>query len=192
MSEFQRAEGAKAPTLPSGRRIEQSVSAWQQLRAQLLTDELLEVDERVIAEALAAEDITDPAILLRRAVDACVWAERRAEEARLLSQEYNARWHRYETRGENIRLVIQDLMEAIARKSGESYLAKFRLQPSPESVVAPDVDLLFAKYGERFVRVTKEARKTELKAALKAGEAIEGAYLNNAGAGTTLVIVPKR
>jgi len=192
MTESERAEGTGAPTLPSGRRIEQSVSAWQQLRAQFLDDELLDVDERVIVQALGDEGITDPAILLRRAVDTVVWCQRREDEARILAQEYAARRDRYGLRALHCRSVANDLMQAIERTSDESYLAKFRLQASPESVVVPDVDLLFAKYGERFVRVTKEARKTELKAALKAGEAIEGAYLNNAGAGTTLVIVPKR
>ena len=189
---FERAESANAPTLPSARRLEQSVSAWQQLRTQLVSDEVLDHDERVIAEALADEGITDPAILLKRAVDACVWCERRRDEAQMLQQEYHARRDRYAHRAATMRNCIYDLMEAIERRSGESYLAKFRLQPSPESVIVSDVDLLYAKHGERFVRVTKEARKNDLKAALKSGEEIEGAFLNNAGAGLTLVIVPKR
>jgi hypothetical protein len=176
--------------MPSGRRLEQSVSAWQQLRADMLSDERLEADENVIAEALADAGITDPRILLRRIVDACVWCERRRDEAKVLAQEYGARRDRYGTRAERMRAIIEQLADAIEVDTAESYLAKIRFQKGPASVIVPDVEALYRKFGERFVSVTKEARRTLLKEAINNGEQIDEAYLSNAA--RMLVISPKR
>lgn len=166
---------------PSGAAIEASVSAYQRLKAEYAADAALDLDEDVIAFELANANVADPRDLLARIIDATVWAERRAQEAKALKNEYHERQQRYEVRSDDLRLLAQRFLNALELRHHRGRIGKARLQAAPDSVVVLDLEQLERVYGEKYVKIEKQARKRELSADLRNGETIDGAVLSNGG-----------
>ena len=96
--------------------------------------------------------------------------------------EIKERRDRFDRRVEFNREVIRQLMEAADIRKLELSLGTISLSNKPKSVVITDVE----KIPDNYFRVKKEPNKTEIKAALEAGETIEGATMSNGG--TTIQI----
>ena len=178
MSDPNRVEdAASAPFVPSGWLLERAISTWQRLRAGLLDDEELVVDESVIAVALRDADAKDPRDLLAALIDATVWAGRRAEEAKTIADEFTARRKRYEERVEAFRVLINELMAAIPVTKHAGRFARAAIVRSPASARITDE----GKIPEEYFKIERTLRKADLLADLKVGLVIEGAELSNGG-----------
>lgn len=165
------------PRVPSGYELERAVSAWQQLREHLINDEELVQDEGVIASALAVAGADDPRDLLARMINAVVWTERRAEEAKTLADEMTNRKRRYEARANVMREIIHSLMEAIRVEKYQAKLARASFADGPMSVLVTDE----GKIPDEYFKVERTLRKSDVLADLKVGVVIDGAQLSNGG-----------
>lgn len=169
---------AVAPREPSAFRLEQAVSAFQQLRASLADDPDLAADEDVIATALASAGVDDPRVLLSRLIDGAVWAERREDEARSLENEYHARRLRYAERKERLRLIVEQMMQAIETTRHAARLATARIAEAPQSLIVTDEKAI----PDEWWKVERSLRKRELGQHIKeTGELVPGAILSNGG-----------
>jgi len=178
-----RAKSADEETrAPSGYQLEQAVSAWQQLRARLITDPELLTDEITIAHTLSEANVADPRDLLARCIDATVWAERRATEAQTLEYEYRDRRERYEKRGEQLRHLIERLMDALPVTKATAKLATAALQAARPALVVTDE----TKLPDEYFRTTRTLNRTELTDDLRQGVLVDGAHLSQGG--TVLVL----
>lgn len=177
-SDPDRADSAVTPPLvPSGWMLERSISAWHQLRAEIANDDELVEDESVIAVALLKADAKDPRDLLAALIDADVWSQRRAEEARVLAAEMTERARRYEARDEKLRELIREVMIAIdVRKAAGRYARASIVRASP-SVLVTDEQLI----PDEYFKVERTLRKSDVLADLKVGVVIDGAVLSNGG-----------
>jgi len=166
---------------PSAWRLEQSIAALQQVRLALANDPDLDDDEGAILAALGDMGVDDPHMLLARMIDAAVWAERRAHEAKSLEQEYRDRRHRYEAREDRLRSIIGQMMDAIETKRAAGKLATATIGDAPPSLVVTDDKAI----PEEWWRVERVLRRGDLgKHMRETGELVPGAYLSNGG--TTL------
>jgi hypothetical protein len=164
-----------APRVPSAWQLERAVSAWQQLREIYANDPDLADDEEVIRSALADAEIADPHVLLERAIDAVVWAERREIEADDLRREMIARRDKYRVRAETIRRVIEDLLTALELKAHRAKLARAGMVMGRASVVILDPQLV----PDEFVRTERHIQLTPIHEAIDAGRTVAGATLSN-------------
>ena len=162
---------------PSGYAIERAVSAWQQLQAIYANDPTLADDEDVISAALADAEIPHPEVLLERAIDACIWAERREVEADDLRREMVARRDRYRARSENMRRIIADLMAAIDTRRHRAKLGRALIVRTAPSIVIIDEQAL----PDEYCRIVREPNKTLIHEHIDQGVIIPGAVLSNAG-----------
>lgn len=167
-----------SPTVPSGWTLERAMSAWQQMRAELATDEELLHDENAIAVSLLASDASDPRELLPRLIDGCAWADRRADEARAIAKEFTARRERYEARVERLRLIIDQVMAGIPVRRAAGKLATAAIVAAPPSLLTTDEQLI----PDEWFRVERVLRKLELKRHIQeTGEIIPGVLVSNGG-----------
>jgi hypothetical protein len=173
----------ETPRMPSARRIELAVSAWQQMRADLMSDEELLDDENAISVALNSANAEDPRDLLAKLIDATVWTERRYEEAKRLKAEYDERRSRYEHRLANMRILVEQLMTAIPVSKYRAKLASASIGEAPASLVVTDEQLI----PEEWFKVEKSLRRGDLGDHMReTGEIISGAYLSNGGTKLTI------
>jgi lysozyme family protein len=163
--------------VPSGYELERAVSAWQQLREHLISDEELVHDEGVIASALAAAQVDDPRDLLARMIDAVVWTERRAEEAKAIADEFTERRRRYESRAVNMREIVHTLMDAIPVDKYQAKLARASIVDGAASARITDE----TKIPDEYFKTERTLRKSDVLADLRVGVVIEGAELSNGG-----------
>jgi hypothetical protein len=96
--------------------------------------------------------------------------------------EIKERRDRFDRRVEFNREVIRQLMEMADIRKLELALGTISVSNKPKSVVIINEE----KIPENYFRIKREPNKTELKAALEAGETIEGVTLSNGG--TTIQI----
>jgi hypothetical protein len=179
-------DAAAAPSVPSAWLLERAISAWQQLRASMLSDEELIMDENAIAFALKQADAADPRDLLAAVIDACVWAERHAVEAKLLKNEYADRQHRYEQRLEMMRVLIEQIMRAIPVEKFPAKLARAAIVDAPQSLLVIDEGLI----ADEWFKVERTLRRGDLRDHLKeTGEIMAGATLSNGGTALRLTKV---
>jgi hypothetical protein len=163
---------------PSGFVIERSVSAWQRAREALAVDGELADDEAVLARALDADPAAlAPDELLRRLIAAATWADRRADEARLLVNTLRARTVRYTARGSTLRALALEVMDATNRKTFAAPFGTVSVKSLPPSVVILDEQAL----PDEYVATKRIPDKRKLAADLKEGVVINGAVLSNAG-----------
>jgi hypothetical protein len=178
-----------APTPPSAWILEQSVSLWQQLQDKLTEDPSLETDEYVVSPRLPRLDgegtLPHPEVLLRRAIDAAVWNDRRADEADNLRKRYTARRDRYAQRGEAIRATIEQLLEVLGLSAAEGELGAGAMRKRPPHVLITDIDKVPPELKDTVTTVT--AKKNPIGAKLKAGEVVPGAELSNPTFGLTII-----
>lgn len=167
------------PIPPSAWVLEKSVSLWQQLQQLLGDDTSLTTDEDVVAwlELPEGGAVPHPRILLKRLIDAAVWADRRAEEADNLAKRYAARKHRYEERGDAIRATIAQLADVLSTKAEEGELGAFSLVKGRDSVKITDE----SKLAENLFRIKKEPNKTAIGELLRDNQKVDGAELSNPG-----------
>lgn len=170
-------DAATAPFVPSGWHLERAISAWQQLRAEIVEDEDLLVDEAVIASALRRAGAHDPRELLSALIDACAWSERREDEAKLIAAEFTERARRYAARVERFRALIDQLMQAIPVERHAGRLARVSYQKAPPHSVITDEAKIPGMYWE----MKRTLRRADLLADLKLGLVIDGAELSNPG-----------
>jgi hypothetical protein len=169
---------------PSAYVLEKSVSLYQQIQAKLADDPSMDPDELVTRLPPLPEDQAKwphPSVLLRQAIDAEIWCERRETEAANLAKRYTARKNRYAERSDHLRATIVQLFEVLAATAAEGELGSASMVKAPAKVIA-DVDWL----PEQYIRttITREPDKIELAKALKAlkpDETIPGAELSNPG-----------
>jgi len=168
---------------PSGWRLEQAVSAFQQLREALASDDDLDADEAAILTALASANDDDVLNLIARLIDATIWAERRELEAKSLEYEYRDRRRRYAERYERLRQIIAQMMEAVEKRRVAGRLATASIGEAPPSLIVTDEKAIPAEWWviERTLRrgdLGKHIRET--------GELVPGATLSNGGSSLTL------
>jgi hypothetical protein len=166
---------------PSAWQIEKAVSAFEQAMATL-PDNALAPDENIILTMLDGERVAHPVKLLDRVIDACAWAITRAEEADAMRASFRDRRDRYRQRAGFLKQLALDLMGVIDLKKRTASLARVRIGESQPGVVITDEEAL----EDRFVKITREPRRIEIKAALEAGEVVDGAVLSNRAATVTL------
>lgn len=147
------------------------------MRAELLTDEELVTDESVIARAMHASDTATPDELLSSLIDAVMWAERRAQEARVLAAEFTDRARRYEARDEKFRALIDGIMLATKVRKAAGTLARASIVRAPPSVLVTDEGLIPAEY----FKIERTLRRSDLLSDLKVGVVVDGAVLSNGG-----------
>lgn len=172
-------DAATAPFVPSGWLLERAVTAWQQLRERLLSDEDLVVDESVVAVALREADAKDPRELCAALIDATVWSDRRAEEAKAIAAEFTSRRRRYEDRAEAFRVTVNQLMAAIPLKTLAGRFARASMVNTAPATVITDEAKIPDEYFD--YKVERHLRRAEVLADLKVGVVIEGAELSNGG-----------
>jgi hypothetical protein len=165
------------PVVPSAWTIERAVSVWQQMLADLTTDEDLILDENVIAAALLKADAKDPRAGLAALIDASVWAQRRAEEARTLAAEQTERARRYERHDQRFRDLINGIMAATELRKAAGRWARAAIVRAPPSVLVTDEQLIPSEY----IKIERSVRKLDLLADLKVGVVVDGAVLSNGG-----------
>lgn len=171
-------DAAVAPSVPSAWLLERAISEWQQLRASMLSDEELIEDENAIAFALKQADAADPRDLLAGVIDACVWAERRAVEAKLLKGEYTDRQHRYEQRVEMLRVLIERIMRAIPVEKFPAKLARAAIVDAPQSLLVTDE----AAIPEEWWKVERSLRRLDLRQHMReTGEIVPGTEWSSGG-----------
>jgi Siphovirus Gp157 len=170
-------DAASAPPVPSAYQLEHAISVWQQLRAELVADEELVEDENTIAVALRAADAKDPRDLCAKLVDACVWADRRAEEAKAIADEFTARRKRYEARVERFRDLIERLMAAIPVRKQAGRFARASIVAAPQSLLVTDEQLI----PDEYFKVERTLRRSEVLSDLKVGVVVDGAQISNGG-----------
>ena len=163
---------------PSAWRLEQAISAFQQFREALASDEDLADDEEAIIAALAGAAYDDPRALLSRLIDAAVWAERREDEAKLLEYGYRDRRRRYEHRKERLRLIVEQVMQAIETTRATGKLASATIGNAPPSLVVTDEKAIPAEWW----KIERSLRVADLKQHIReTGELVPGALLSNGG-----------
>lgn len=82
-----------------------------------------------------------------------------------------------ENRQENMRSLIEYTMTLIGEKKVKRAEATIILSDKKSSIIDVDMGLL----PERFIRVKKEADRTAINEAIKAGEVVEGVLMSNGG-----------
>lgn len=92
------------------------------------------------------------------------------------------RKERYAVREEKTRDLLMLLMQAMDTRKLELPAATLSIGPSRPKVVVVDEDQL----PEEFVRIKREADKTAIGNALKAGQTVPGAALSNGGETLTI------
>ena len=170
-------DAASAPLVPSGWQLERAISAWQQLRAELVDDEELFADEAVIATTLHEAGVDDARDLLSMLIDATVWADRRADEAKAIADEFTARRKRYEANSEKFRDLIQQFMAAMPTRKHAGRFARASIAAAPPSVLVTDEQLIPNEY----FKVERTLRRSDVLSDLKVGVVIDGAQLSNGG-----------
>lgn len=183
-------DAASAPFVPSGWLIERAISAWQQFRAELLVDEELVEDENVIADALKSppppanasvdgeRDLKHQVLaLVGQLIDACVWADRRGVEARVLAAEFTERARRYEARVERFRELIDQMMAAVEVRKVAGRFARASIVAAPSGSRITDE----TKIPDEYWKIERTLRRADLLADLKVGVVVEGAELSNGG-----------
>jgi hypothetical protein len=168
---------ADAPVVPPTWRIEQAVSAWQQMRAEFEADTDLELDEEVIASALKAADVDDPRSLLASIIDAAAWTDLRIAEAKRIEAEYFDRRARYQNRRERLRGLIEAMMRAIEVTKHNGRLARAAIIKAPPSTLITDE----GQIPDEYVKTERTIRKLDLLADLKQGVVVPGASLIEGG-----------
>jgi Siphovirus Gp157 len=163
---------------PSAFQIERAMSAWHQIRESLATDPDL-LTEDAIREAFDEARATHPEELLERLIDAVWWTGREIDDANQLRAAMIARRDRYQNRETMLRLLIQQLMDALEMKSRRGRYASASLAlSSRQSVVITDADAL----PDEFVKVTREPMRTAIGDAMRNdGLIVPGAELSTPG-----------
>jgi Siphovirus Gp157 len=173
----ERAGSATAPRVPSARRLEAAVSGFQQRHAKLKADPELAADEAVITSVLAEADVEDPRVLLGQVIDAAVWSLRRAEEAQELAAEYNERKQRYERHTQDLRRLIEELMQALDLTRSEGRLAKVSIVPGQAQLVVTDE----TQVPDEWFHTERSLRRRDLSQHIReTGEIVPGVELSNA------------
>lgn len=164
---------------PSAFQIEQAMIVLERARATLLLAEpdLPEMDPKLWADMLeGAAEGDDPYAIVDRLALAAVAAGDMADMVRRRKMELGARQARFEHREEQLRGIIQQVMEALDLRSIERVeftAAIGRGVPRIILTAAPE------ELPRRFQRITVEPDKVALQKALKGGEAVHGAELSN-------------
>ena len=138
-------------------------------------DPALADDEEIIAAALADAEITDPHILLERAIDAVVWCERREIEADDLRRDMTARRDRYRARAVAIRDLIEKLLNALETTKHRAKFGSVSLGAGPQSVLLTDAQLV----PDEYVRTERHILLSLIRDAIDAGKEVPGAVLSN-------------
>jgi hypothetical protein len=165
------------PRAPGPRTIEQCVAAWQRITHALQADDELAGDEQALVAMLDADpSILSPDELLRRFIAAIAFAESREAEAKAYAIGMRARQQRYANRAAAMRSELTEIMQVLERsKFTGSPFGTAWLRASKPSAVVIDAD----KLPDEFWRWERHLKQRELTAALRNGEAVDGAVLSN-------------
>lgn len=99
-----------------------------------------------------------------------------AKAARAIAKEIEERADRKSAKAESLDALVLQTLSDLGQKKLDAPDFSLSVVPGPSKVVgSPSPDAL----PDRFVRVKKEFNKTAIKAALEAGETVEGFTLSN-------------
>ena len=161
---------------PSGWAIQQAISAWQSARARLLQDPDLDGDETALGSLLGLET-ADVDALMARLVSAAQHASAMAGTAVAQIEALDARKARYKARETEARATLFAMMDALGQRRFECAQGTVSVSAGRMAAVITDETAV----PDRFVETvtTRKIKRTELLAALKDGEVIDGAELAN-------------
>ena len=162
---------------PSGYRIENVITAWQQAREQMLIDDpSLEGDEAALSELLGPEqgDVED---ILARVLRAKVHAESMAAAADERAKLIVERKRRYQRREDNLKALAVTIMRVMQRKKFELPDLSASVIAGREGVEITNPELIPDIYVE--VVTERKPDKATIKSALEAGHDVPGAALKN-------------
>ena len=147
------------------------------LRARLASlrethPELFEDDDTA---SLVLESETDFHEVLGRLVEAVAHSEGVASAIAARVKELGQRQARYETRGDKLRGLVHELMDAAGQTKVSLPTATLSIRAGTAKVVVIDE----AGIPDEFWKTTRSLDKAALSAALKAGTTVDGAALGN-------------
>ena len=161
---------------PSPFRIEQAMSALLSARARLLAEDPdIESDERLYADMLEGQSEGDPFDVLDRVIRAAIHAGSMADAAKRRADEISARAARYARRRDNLRAAAFAALDALGIRKHERPDFVASVRAGTASVQITDE----TKLAQEYVRWSMAPDKAAIAAALKAGEAVDGAELSN-------------
>jgi hypothetical protein len=166
---------------PSPHAVMHAVSTLQQVRERLLAlcPDIAD-DERLFADMLEGEGGSAIQIL-ERLVEASIEADTLAEGAKRRAADLAERHARFERRRDALRSVALDALCALTLRRLErpAWTISVRQQPAPlllDEAALPD----------QWWRTKREPMRGDIRQALSAGAAIEGAQLGNPGIGISV------
>jgi hypothetical protein len=152
---------------PSGWRINDAMSAWQQARNRILTDDPdAEGDEAALLELLGPEQ-DDIESILNRLLRAAIHAQDMSEAAGKRAEEIKAREDRYMKRCVALRTAAYGVMDAMGRKKHELPDLTASVKAGSVSVFVINEDLI-PDDCKRTIPERKEPDKTVIARRLKA------------------------
>jgi hypothetical protein len=163
---------------PGAFAVQRAMVALQQARERLLAiDPDIGEDQTLLADCLEGEAEGDPFAVIDRLVAAAIHANDMAEIAHVRATELAERKARFKRRNEQLRGVVQDMLEALSLKRLErpGFTASIRAG-TPRVVITDEA----AVHMAGFIRTTVETDRAAISAALKAGVEVAGATLSNA------------
>ena len=162
---------------PSGYVVEQAMSAWQSARSRLLEDDpSLEQDEAALAEILGPKegDVRD---VLARTLRAAVHAESMMDAASERIESMQARFKRYQTRGQNLRALGFAIMDALGERKVELADLTAAIRAGREQVVITNLDAVPNIYIEEII--ARRPDKATILSVLKSGGEVAGCEKTN-------------
>jgi hypothetical protein len=159
---------------PSAYAIEQAMSVAFAVRTRLLhEDPDLAADETALRDTLDGE--TDVFDVIRQLARFALEAEAMAEVCGARADAIMARGKRFRAREQYARQAIFGMMEALGEKKVENPEFTLSLRAGRPGVVITDETAI----PDHFMRVTREPDRAAIGAALKAGQVVDGAELQN-------------
>ena len=161
---------------PSPWQLEQAMSVLLSVRRRLLDDDPdIGNDERLFAGMLEGES-GDAMDVIDNVIRASIEAASRAQAAKDIADHAAERAARYKRRAEALRGAAFAALSALDLRRLERPDFTATIGNGQRAVVITDE----AALDRRFIRVTEAPDKAAIAAALKAGETVEGATMQNA------------
>jgi hypothetical protein len=176
------------PRGPGPDTVMRSVAAWERARLMLATDPELAADENAIRDAIGLDPTAvHPDQLIRRAMRALVFAELRADEAKIIVTSATRRSRRYVIRAQTLRSLIFDLMDVLSYQKFITPYGTISMKRSgnPSAVVTDE-----GKIPDEYFRIERTLDQRLLLADLKVGVVVDGAVLGNAAPSITITGAP--
>lgn len=145
-----------------------------QLQSLLASNPELADDETLKLDMI--EGATDAHTVLRYLLEQIVDAKAMAKGISEYEKTFADRRHRLERKAESLRGLIFQIMQSAELKRLPLPIATLTVGQGQQKVIVSDESAI----PDRFMKVEKTPRKTEIKAAISSGESVPGATLSNA------------